>query len=178
MAEGKSKMALTFQVFQGDQLIRTEELSQDVIKVGKLASSHLRIDDENDSRLNKFAGKADRVLVDAPCSGLGTLKRNPDLKWRQSPTSVKELAVKQANILSAASRLVKPGGRLVYATCSLLADENEKIAEGFMQTHTGWSNVLSTLRAGEEDEGTKYTQLLPHRDGCDGFFAAVFEKTE
>ena len=138
----------------------------------------MRIDDENDSRLNKFAGKADRVLVDAPCSGLGTLKRNPDLKWRQSPTSVKELAVKQANILSAASRLVKPGGRLVYATCSLLADENEKIAEGFMQTHAGWTNVLSTLRAGEEDEGTKYTQLLPHRDGCDGFFAAVFEKTE
>ena len=138
----------------------------------------MRIDDENDSRLNKFAGKADRVLVDAPCSGLGTLKRNPDLKWRQSPTSVKELAVKQANILAAASRLVKPGGRLVYATCSLLADENEKIAEGFMQTHTGWTNVLSTLRAGEDDEGTKYTQLLPHRDGCDGFFAAVFEKTE
>ena len=138
----------------------------------------MRIDDENDSRLNKFAGKADRVLVDAPCSGLGTLKRNPDLKWRQSPTSVKELAVKQANILSAASRLVKPGGRLVYATCSLLADENEKIAEGFMQSHTGWTNVLSTLRAGEDDEGTKYTQLLPHRDGCDGFFAAVFEKTE
>ena len=136
----------------------------------------MRIDDEDDSKLNKFAGKADRVLVDAPCSGLGTLRRNPDLKWRQSPTSVKELVVKQGNILAAASRLVRPGGRLVYATCSLLSEENETIAEGFMQAHSGWTNVLSSLRGGEDDEGKIYSRLLPHIDGCDGFFAAVFER--
>ena len=136
----------------------------------------MRIDDENDPKLNKFAGKADRVLVDAPCSGLGTLRRNPDLKWRQSPASIKELVVKQANILAAASRLVRPGGRLIYATCSLLAEENEKIAEGFMQANSGWTNVQSSLRGGEDDEGKIYTQLLPHKDGCDGFFAAVFER--
>ena len=136
----------------------------------------MRIDDENDSKLNKFAGKADRVLVDAPCSGLGTLRRNPDLKWRQSPTSVKELVVKQGNILAAASRLVRPGGRLIYATCSLLSEENEKIAEAFIQANAGFSNVLSSLRGGEDDEGKIYSRLLPHKDGCDGFFAAVFER--
>ena len=116
------------------------------------------------------------MLVDAPCSGLGTLRRNPDLKWRQSPTSVKELVVKQANILAAASRLVRPGGRLIYATCSLLSEENEKIAEGFMQANSGWTNELSSLRGGEDGEGKIYSTLLPHKDGCDGFFAAVFER--
>ena len=90
---------------------------------------------------------------------------------------MKELVVKQANILAAASRLVRPGGRLVYATCSLLSEENEKIAEGFMQANAGWTNALSTLRGGEDDEGTIYSRLLPHKDGCDGFFAAVFERS-
>ena len=66
---------------------------------------------------------------------------------------------------------------LVYATCSLLSEENEKITEGFMQNNSGWTNVLSSLRGGEDDEGKTYSRLLPHTDGCDGFFAAVFERT-
>ena len=78
-----------------------------------------------------MSGKIDRVLVDAPCSGLGTLRRNPDLKWRQSPQIVQELATLQAAILKSAARLLKPGGRLVYATCSLLPQENEAVAEAF-----------------------------------------------
>ena len=78
------------------------------------------IDNERDQKLKRLAGKFDRVLVDAPCSGLGTLRRNPDLKWRQEPKDIAELSVKQSNILSAAAKLVKAGGRLVYATCSLL----------------------------------------------------------
>ena len=78
------------------------------------------ITSEHDSRIKRLAGKIDRVLVDAPCSGLGTLRRNPDLKLRQNPESVAELTVKQTSILAAAAKLVKPGGRLVYATCSLL----------------------------------------------------------
>ncbi|REM33846.1 SAM-dependent methyltransferase, partial [Mycobacterium tuberculosis] len=86
---------------------------------------------ERDDRIKRLAGKIDRVLVDAPCSGLGTLRRNPDLKWRQSPKSVEELTVKQAAILQSAARLVKSGGRLVYATCSVLPEENEAIAEAF-----------------------------------------------
>jgi 16S rRNA (cytosine967-C5)-methyltransferase len=80
---------------------------------------------ERDERIKRLAGKIDRVLVDAPCSGLGTLRRNPDMKWRQSPEGVEELKVKQAAILASAARLLKPGGRLVYATCSLLDGENE-----------------------------------------------------
>jgi 16S rRNA (cytosine967-C5)-methyltransferase len=90
---------------------------------------------ENDTRVKRLAGKADRVLVDAPCSGLGTLRRNPDLKWRQSPQSVAELTVKQAAILAAAARLLRPGGRLVYATCSILAEENEDIVDAFLAAH-------------------------------------------
>ncbi|MBI1965440.1 MAG: RsmB/NOP family class I SAM-dependent RNA methyltransferase, partial [Betaproteobacteria bacterium] len=90
------------------------------------------IRNENDPRVKRLAGKMDRVLVDAPCSGLGTLRRNPDLKWRQSPRSVEELKAKQAAILRAAANLVKPGGRLVYATCSLLAEENEDIVSAFL----------------------------------------------
>ncbi len=91
----------------------------------------VQIAHERDDRIKRLAGKIDRVLVDSPCSGLGTLRRNPDLKWRQSPQSVDELRVKQAAILASASRLVKPGGRLVYATCSLLQSENEAIADAF-----------------------------------------------
>ena len=84
----------------------------------------VRIESENDIKIKRLAGKLDRVLVDAPCSGLGTLRRNPDLKWRQTPESVVELTAKQAAILRSASSLVKKGGRLVYATCSLLDAEN------------------------------------------------------
>ncbi len=135
-----------------------------------------RIENEHDPKLAKFAGKADRVLVDAPCSGLGTLKRNPDLKWRQSPASVKELIEIQKSILNEAAKLVRTGGRLVYATCSLLADENENIAEHFLSTNTGWKVVPSSLRNEDASEEKPYAHLLPHRDGCDGFFAAVFER--
>ena len=91
----------------------------------------VQIAHERDERIKRLAGKIDRVLVDAPCSGLGTLRRNPDLKWRQTPQAIAELRVKQAAILASAARLLKPGGRLVYATCSLLRGENEAIAAAF-----------------------------------------------
>ncbi len=91
----------------------------------------VQIAHERDERIKRLAGKIDRVLVDAPCSGLGTLRRNPDLKWRQSPQAVEELRAKQAAILASAARLLKPGGRLVYATCSLLRAENEAVADAF-----------------------------------------------
>jgi 16S rRNA (cytosine967-C5)-methyltransferase len=93
------------------------------------------ISHERDERIKRLSGKVDRVLVDAPCSGLGTLRRNPDLKWRQSPEAVQELVAKQQSILASAARLLKPGGRLVYATCSLLRAENEAIAEAFSAAH-------------------------------------------
>jgi len=143
---------------------------------------------ERDGRIKRLAGKIDRVLVDAPCSGLGTLRRNPDLKWRQSPQSVQELTVKQAAILQSAARLVKSGGRLVYATCSVLPEENEAIAEAFAAANPDFepqdaAGLLAGLKVeGADalcaggDSGTRYLRLWPHRHATDGFFAAVWNR--
>jgi 16S rRNA (cytosine967-C5)-methyltransferase len=139
----------------------------------------VRIDSEHDQRIKRLAGKLDRVLVDAPCSGLGTLRRNPDLKWRQTPESIAELTAKQASILSAASSLVKPGGRLVYATCSLLDSENDAVVAGFLANHPEFSVLHAgeiLRRQGIEIEGDERLRLLPYRHGTDGFFAAVMER--
>ena len=138
---------------------------------------------ERDERIKRLSGKFDRVLVDAPCSGLGTLRRNPDLKWRQNEQSVRELSVKQRAILEAAARLLKPGGRLVYATCSVLPDENEAIAESFGVAHPDFTAlpVQALLEAlGMADAGRlcsgPYLRLWPHRHATDGFFAAVWQR--
>lgn len=137
------------------------------------------IANERDARVKRLAGKFDRVLVDAPCSGLGTLRRNPDLKWRQSPDSVAELIAKQQSILDAASRLVKAGGRLVYATCSLLTEENEDIVSAFLAAHPEYRLLPSgEVLAGQriDLEMGEYLRLEPARHGTDGFFAAVLER--
>jgi 16S rRNA (cytosine967-C5)-methyltransferase len=130
-------------------------------------------------KLKRLNGKFDRVLVDAPCSGLGTLRRNPDLKWRQKPQDVLELTVKQTNILARAAKLVKAGGRLIYATCSLLQDENEQIAEAFLKGNPDFilvpANSILAQQQINLDTGN-YLKLLPHLHQTDGFFAAVFEK--
>ncbi len=134
---------------------------------------------ENDAKVKRLAGKIDRVLVDAPCSGLGTLRRNPDVKWRQSPQGLAELNVKQISILAGAARLVKPGGRLVYATCSLLDEENEAIVAQFLAAHEGFalapmSQVLTEQKIPLDMQD--YLKLYPHRHRTDGFFAAVLER--
>ena len=134
---------------------------------------------ESDTRVKRLAGKLDRVLVDAPCSGLGTLRRNPDLKWRQSPEGVEELVCKQQSILNAAARLVKPGGRLVYATCSILRQENEEIVEAFLEAHPQFrlvsaAEVLKSQKI-PVDTGD-YLRLSPVQHSTDGFFAAVLER--
>jgi 16S rRNA (cytosine967-C5)-methyltransferase len=138
---------------------------------------------ERDERIKRLAGKIDRVLVDAPCSGLGTLRRNPDLKWRQSPQAVAELTVKQAAILDSAQRLVKSGGRLVYATCSLLRDENEAIAEAFGAAHPDFvplpaAEALAAAHVAHADTlvAGPYLRLWPSVHGTDGFFAAVWQR--
>jgi 16S rRNA (cytosine967-C5)-methyltransferase len=139
----------------------------------------IRIAGENDIRVKRLAGKADRVLVDAPCSGLGTLRRNPDLKWRQSPQSVAELSLKQAAILAAAAKLVRPGGRLVYATCSILAEENEAIVDAFLAAHPGFRRLsareLLSAQGIAVDCGEDMC-LAPQLHGTDGFYAAVLER--
>jgi 16S rRNA C967 or C1407 C5-methylase (RsmB/RsmF family) len=104
---------------------RLAELAPRAARAGVTNVHPLVLSGEGDARARRLAGKIDRVLVDAPCSGFGTLRRNPDLKWRHGPQAIGELAAKQAGILQAAARLVKPGGRLVYATCSILPEENE-----------------------------------------------------
>lgn len=138
----------------------------------------VRIEHERDQKIKRLAGKADRVLVDAPCSGLGTLRRNPDLKWRQSEESVAELTVKQASILEAAARLVRPGGRLVYATCSLLAAENDEIVAGFLAKHPDFkllpaSNILARHDIAIAGDTLR---LRPDVHNTDGFFAAALER--
>jgi 16S rRNA (cytosine967-C5)-methyltransferase len=139
----------------------------------------VQIAHERDAKIKRLAGKIDRVLVDAPCSGLGTLRRNPDVKWRQQPSAIGELQVKQAGILAGAARLLKGGGRLVYATCSFLNEENEFIAEQFLATHADFELVpMSTVLAEQKIalEMGDYLKLLPHKHQTDGFFAAVFQR--
>ena len=139
---------------------------------------------ERDERIKRLAGKIDRVLVDAPCSGLGTLRRHPDLKWRHSAAAVEEFAARQSSILASAARLLKPGGRLVYATCSLLRAENEDVAQAFSAAQRADFAPLPALQALEaarvadaaalvSGEGLR---LWPHRHQTDGFFAAVWQR--
>jgi 16S rRNA (cytosine967-C5)-methyltransferase len=144
---------------------------------------------ERDERIKRLAGKIDRVLVDAPCSGLGTLRRNPDLKWRQNLQAVEEMTVKQAAILASAARLLKPGGRLIYATCSVLPQENEAIAEAFSAAHPDFQplpagELLAQLKVDQSgrlcsggENGALYLRLWPHLHQTDGFFAAIWQKS-
>jgi len=131
---------------------------------------------EKDSKIKRLAAKLDRVLVDAPCSGLGTLRRNPDVKWRQTPEGVAELNVKQASILASASRMVKPGGRLVYATCSILDEENEGIVQAFLAAHPDFTLIPASQILEEQKIELpmgEYLKLYPHLHQTDGFFAAI-----
>ena len=134
---------------------------------------------ENDAKVKRLAGKIDRVLVDAPCSGLGTLRRNPDMKWRQTVETVAEMNVKQISILTSAARLVKAGGRLVYGTCSFLNEENEDIVTQFLQANPDFTLVpMNTVLAEQKielDTG-EYLKMLPQVHHTDGFFAAVLER--
>ncbi len=150
----------------------------------KLSNVHpSAIAHERDERVKRLSGKIDRVLVDAPCSGLGTLRRNPDLKWRQSPKAVQKLTEKQTAILASAARLVKLGGRLVYATCSVLPEENEAIAQAFSAAHPNFvplsaAETLADLKVANAASlcttDGMYLRLWPHLHATDGFFAAVW----
>ena len=143
---------------------------------------------ERDDRVKRLSGKIDRVLVDAPCTGMGTLRRNPDLKWRQTQAAVDEMTIKQTAILQSAARLLKPGGRLVYATCSVLPQENEAIAQAFSEANKDFKaldvgEVLTGLKVAQAptlcsggDSGQLFLRLWPHLHQTDGFFAAVWER--
>lgn len=138
-----------------------------------------RIQNEHDPRIARLQGKADRVLVDAPCSGLGTLRRNPDLKYRQSSETIEQLVQQQRSILQAAGQLVRSGGRLVYATCSVLPEENENQVIEFLENNPDFEqlNVGEILAAQKIplDTGASL-QMNTAQHHTDGFFAAVMQR--
>jgi len=142
--------------------------------------TQMRLKDSTDARLARYQGWADLVLVDAPCSGSGTLRRHPDLKWRLQPQEVAHYRQLQRQIMAAAARLLRPGGRLVYATCSLLADENEAqmawlaqraggaLAAGVQATDPAWPAVSL------QPVAQRY--WLPQPEGGDVFFMASWTR--
>jgi 16S rRNA (cytosine967-C5)-methyltransferase len=135
-------------------------------------------------------GLADLVFVDAPCSGSGTWRRHPEAAWKLQPSTVVRLSILQRQILARASALVKPGGRLAYATCSVLTEENEAVAAHFADAHPEFKPLpivraaqTQTLTDAGRDRlaalvGHAHTlQMTPHRTGTDGFFIALFERS-
>jgi 16S rRNA (cytosine967-C5)-methyltransferase len=144
---------------------RLQRLKPRLARSGATNVQPFGLDSEADPKLKRLAGRADLVLVDAPCSGTGTLRRNPELKWRMLPEAVGELNARQSSILAAAARLVKKGGALVYATCSLLRRENEAVAEAFSARHPGFSEPV-------------ILRMRPDIDDSDGFFAARWIRRE
>lgn len=136
---------------------------------------------EKDPWVKKHKGKYDCVLIDAPCSGVGTFRRNPDHKWRLSETDLNELVTLQQSILKSASRLVKKGGRLIYATCSLLEEENEQQAKAFLSDHTDFTGQplkeLASNYAIDMIDQKAYDMILtPCKYKTDGFYIAVFNR--
>ncbi|TSE06227.1 RsmB/NOP family class I SAM-dependent RNA methyltransferase [Aquimarina algiphila] len=120
---------------------------------------------ESTKDIKKLHNKADRVLIDAPCSGLGVLSRNPDAKWKLQPEFLDTIKNTQAEILESYSKMVKPGGKLVYATCSILPSENQDQVKKFLSTEIGENFML-----------IKDKKILSHKSGYDGFYMALLEK--
>jgi len=134
----------------------------------QLTSIHTHLGDS--THLPQFHGQADRVLVDAPCSGLGTLHRHADARWRQTPDSITTLPPLQTALLEEAARCVKPSGVLVYATCTLHPAENEAIVQGFLQQHPNWQIQPPALDSGFQPDPEGWLKIWPHRQQMDGFF--------
>ena len=140
-----------------------------------------KIKNEKDTKLKKLHGKFDRVLADVPCSGTGTFRRNPDLKWKNSIQALDELNIKQLAILEEAKKLVKKEGRLIYSTCSLLKRENESIVETFLKQNENFKSISvdDILKKNQIPLSTgNFLKLTPNNQKTDGFFAAVFERID
>ncbi len=123
--------------------------------------------------LSDLTGRADAVLVDAPCSGSGTWRRNPEARWRLTPAALERVTAVQARLLDLAATLVRPGGRLIFVTCSLLDAEGADQAASFLHRNSGWATAPLNLPAGSARGGG--IRLSPAADGSDGFFIARFE---
>lgn len=144
----------------------------------RLHLKSIKIQSGDSSTLKEFKNQADRVLVDAPCSGLGTLHKRPDIRWRQNHDKIKELSELQQKILENASNWVKPGGKLVYATCTLNPRENEEVITTFLQNHSQWK-FDTTL---DKDLSHFFViskgmmKIYPHLHQMDGFFMVKLTK--
>jgi 16S rRNA (cytosine967-C5)-methyltransferase len=161
---------------------RLERLKPRLARAGAYNAQAFAIRDEHEAILKRYAGTADAVLVDAPCSGTGTLRRNPDIKWR--PIDLEALTRLQASILGAAAKLVRPGGRLVYATCSFLEEENGAITRAFLEAHPDFQVMQATeifIRQGvtvpEGMPADGSLKLLTHRHGTDCFYALALRRS-
>lgn len=131
---------------------------------------------ERDPKLKHLEGGADAVLVDAPCSGLGTLRRHPEIKWRLQTTQVEAYHYRQCALLEAGARLTRPGGRLLYATCSLLQRENQAVVAAFLADNKNFTvRPISTMAS--LPPTAPFLMLLPHQTGTDGFFAALLQRS-
>ena len=175
-----SMMKNTGRIYSFD--ISDKRLSNLKIRLKRSGASNIsiqRISSENDNKIKRLKDKFERVLVDAPCTGFGTLRRNPDLKWRHSENSLMELIDKQKKILQSAARLCKKKGLLIYATCSLLEEENEKQVENFLSANSDFkllskSAILEKYDISIDDKS--YLKLNPFENDTDGFFGAVMER--
>lgn len=121
-------------------------------------------------------GTFDRVLVDAPCTGTGTLRHNPEIRWRLTPANIAELASVQGRILKEASRVVRRGGRLVYSTCSVEKEENEETVAAFLKSRTEFKQIESAPAPASLLLPTGAARTWPHRNDVDGFFVATLER--
>jgi 16S rRNA (cytosine967-C5)-methyltransferase len=162
---------------------RVERAGERLKRAGAFNVERRGLSSERDPWVKRHAGAFDRVLVDAPCSGSGTWRRNPDSKWRLAPADLDRLVTLQASILDSASRLVKPSGRLVYATCSLLRCENEDQVETFLAAHGDFTllpigDVWRKVLGSEPPSDAKTLSLSPLKNGTDGFFVAIMEKAK
>ncbi|HEY5208050.1 MAG TPA: RsmB/NOP family class I SAM-dependent RNA methyltransferase [Stellaceae bacterium] len=163
--------------------LRLERATQRLRRAGASIVQRQPLADQRDKWVKRHAQSFDRVLVDAPCTGTGTWRRNPDAKWRLRPNDLTELMALQADILDSAQRLVKPGGRLAYVTCSLLREENEDQVIGFLVAHADFSllPIDAVWRDAVGDECPTRDPMLrlsPARHGTDGFFVAVMERAK
>jgi 16S rRNA (cytosine967-C5)-methyltransferase len=161
---------------------RIERAAVRFIRAGAHNIERKALSSERDQWVKRHAGTFDRVLVDAPCTGTGTWRRNPDAKWKLSPQDVEELTQLQRSILDSAWRLVKPGGRLIYATCSLLSEENEAQIAAFLAEHADFKLIpiagIWAEAIGGDAPAADTLSLTPAQHGTDGFFAAVMERVK
>jgi 16S rRNA (cytosine967-C5)-methyltransferase len=160
---------------------RLERATERLRRAGASIVQRMPLSSARDKWVKRHKASFDRVFVDAPCTGTGTWRRNPDAKWRLRPEDLAELTKLQAEILDSASRLVKPGGRLIYATCSLLAEEDERQVESFLACHADFTllpigRVWRESIGGKPPEKSAMLRLTPARHGTDGFFVAVLER--